>query len=689
MPLPSRRAPCLRISALVLLAVTDVVPVVADRDIRAAGQTPSVARGQRLSIEDALGLRDITDVQVSPGGETTIVTVAWADLEGNRPRSQVMRVPARGGAPAALPGLPDGVSQVRWSPDGSRLAFFGMRDGSEAVWTYDMAASTLSRVCDYARGNGVLSMAADWLAWSPDGRRLAFVGTAERPPPADPLVVSRILYKSRTALSDTRHAHLFVVDAAGGTARQLTSGSFDEHSIDWSRDGSELFFLSNRGPEPDANHNYDIFAVHVSSGAVRRLTDTPGVETSPRVSPDGQWIAYTATRRPVTTIDSVAEDAHLWVIPSAGGSAREVNGSLDRRTGAFAWAANSAALVFSAGDRGRTVLYRVDLAGGSSIPIVDRQAQVGPFSMARDGTIVFGLTDPVTPREVYGRAPDGATAQLTSFNAAVVGTWRLSVPETVRFPSRDGLEIEAWVYPAVGGGGGRAPLLLNIHGGPHGMFGYAFDMLAQAYAARGYVVLMVNPRGSTGYGQRFSDGTLRAWGGGDYEDLMAGVDYVLRTRSDVDPERLGVTGRSYGGYMNNWVITQTSRFKASVSWASVSNLVSFYATSIYQDLVRAEFAGEPWERDTALTLWRQSPLAHVANARTPTLFIHGEQDNEVHITEAEQMYTALRRRGIESVLARYPREGHAFREPKHRLDSMTRAIAWLDTYLMPNAATSR
>jgi dipeptidyl aminopeptidase/acylaminoacyl peptidase len=227
--------------------------------------------------------------------------------------------------------------------------------------------------------------------------------------------------------------------------------------------------------------------------------------------------------------------------------------------------------------------------------------------------------------------------------------------------------------------GARYPLILAIHGGPHGMYGYSFNPAFQAYAARGYAVLFINPRGSSGYGQKFSDGTLREWGGGDYKDLMAGVDEALRKFPWIDRGRMGVTGGSYGGFMTNWIITQTTRFRAAVASASVSNLVSFYSTSLYQDLIHAEFGGFPW--DDYDLLWRWSPLRYVRAVETPTLFIHGELDNDVHITQAEEMYTALRRRGIATALARYPREGHGFREPRHREDALERTIDWFDKYL--------
>jgi dipeptidyl aminopeptidase/acylaminoacyl peptidase len=213
------------------------------------------------------------------------------------------------------------------------------------------------------------------------------------------------------------------------------------------------------------------------------------------------------------------------------------------------------------------------------------------------------------------------------------------------------------------------------------MYSYAFSGSFQYYAARGYAVLAVNPRGSSGYGQKFSDGCLNDWGGGDYKDLMAAVDAALKRYPQIDPNRLGVAGGSYGGFMTNWIITQTTRFRAAVPIASLSNLISFYATSLYQDLVHAEFNGFPWEGSNFQTLWKWSPLAYVRNVTTPALLLHGERDNDVHITQAEEMYTALKWRGVPAVMVRYPREGHSFSEPKHQLDALRRIVDWMDRHL--------
>jgi dipeptidyl aminopeptidase/acylaminoacyl peptidase len=478
-------------------------------------------------------------------------------------------------------------------------------------------------------------------------------------------VISRIQYKARTALADNRRSHIYVVDASGGAPLAVTSGEFDEHSISWAA-GGEIVFLSNREPDPDANFNYDVFAIEPSGGRLRQITRTPGVEMEPVVSPDGRRVAYVATKRSRTTIDSIAEDTHLWIAPIDGGAPEEMNATLDRRS--FAPARVGGEVVYLAHDAGRTLPFRGVKA------LFEAAAQVTAFSSG-GSTFAFLMSDPARATEIY-KLEDRTPVRLTSVNAGVIET--PVRPEVVRYRSFDGVPVEGWIY--LPPGDGRVPLILSIHGGPHGMSGYGFNARAQAHAERGYATLLLNPRGSSGYGQKFADGCLNDWGGGDYRDLMSGVDVAVGRYPRIDSNRLVVTGSSYGGYMTNWIVTQTGRFRAAVAGASLSNLISFYATSLYQDLVHVEFGGYPWDPGMFERLWERSPLKHVRNVRTPVLFLHGERDNDVHITQAEEMYTALRQRGVDAVLVRYPREGHGFREPRHNVDALKRTLDWFDRF---------
>ena len=631
----------------------------------------------QITAESSLSYPEVSNLQASPDGKTVLFVVSAVDLNSNRTIHRLMKMSTDGSAVVPVAGVPEGVGNVRWAPDSKRFAYIAAR----AIWVQEVSSPHPTQVCTYFHPNSFLSKEGNVLSWSPDGAHLAFAGTTEpEPKPADPVVIDRIQYKTRTALSDDRRTHIYVVPSNGGTPRAVTSGNFDEHSLDWGGSGKEIIFLSNRQPNPDARLNYDIFAVDVNTGRIRQITRTPGVELNPALSPDGRLIAYAATARPLTTIDSVAEDTHIYVVPAEGGDGRDMNAALDRRSSSPQWSSNGKLIYYLAADHGKMLIYTLPATGGPSRPLFDKKAQVTAFS-ACEAHVFFVMSDPVHPPEVYSL--DG---KITNLNAS--RTAGFSAPEEILYNSFDGTKIEGWLYPALTAER-RLPMILSIHGGPHGQFGYAFTPAIQLNAARGYDTLAINPRGSAGYGQKFADGTINDWGGGDYKDLMAGVDYVLARHPEIDPERLGVTGPSYGGYMTNWVITQTHRFKAAVAISSLSNLISFYATSLYQDLIHAEFNGYPWGDNHFSVLWKESPLAHIANVTTPTLLLHGEIDNDVHITQAEEMYTALRVRSVAAEIVRYPREGHGFHEPKHVLDSRIRTLQWMDRFLHPKSVSSR
>jgi dipeptidyl aminopeptidase/acylaminoacyl peptidase len=675
-----------------------------------------------MTPADTLRIAGVADAQISPSGEWIAYTVSAAEGDATRTTLWLARTGPDLSRPAenltmARPLLPAdwNASTARWSADGRRIAFIATREGERGIWVVTLAGDRQPRlVASLRETNFYIAYAGESFAWSPDSRRIAYISASEEESAegvetnakADPRVVDRIQYKSRTSFSDRLRTHVWVTDVDNPAPRQLTSGAFNDHAITWNPQGREIAFLSNHEPEPEANNNSDIFAVDMN-GQVRQLTMTRGCEYEPRWSPDGKWIAYTATRREVTTIDSVAEDAHVWVIEARGGAGRELTAQQDRRARSPRWSANSRTIFYLAGDQGQTLLYRVGVDGTQLLPLFNgmgpepprislefvellrRPLQITGFSIGHSRlgeTLGATITNALNPAEVwvgrigmaeiYGRL----NWRLTSYNDSLVRGLTLAEPEEIRFKSFDGTPIQGWLMKPVGWRPGqRYPLILSIHGGPHGMYGWGFNATFQAYAARGYAVLYLNPRGSSGYGQRFADGTLREWGGGDFRDLMIGTDEAVRRYPWIDAERIGVTGGSYGGFMTNWIITQTPRFRAAVAVASVSNLISFYSTSLYQDLIHAEFGGFPW--DDYDQLWRWSPLRYVSRAQTPTLFLHGEQDNDVHITQAEEMYMALRRRGVETVLVRYPREGHGFREPRHRLDAIERTLGWFDRFL--------
>lgn len=646
---------------------------------------PAHSQGEKRHVtsEDLLALRDASDVRLSPTGTSIAFVLTSIDRATHREFSNIWTIPTAGGPAKQVTEGAFGDASPRWSPDGQHIAFSSNRNGQSGLWVVDTGTSQSSMLAPWPHREFFISKSGDMFAWSPDGKEIAFAAAepASHPEAVDPRVITRAQYKSRTSFSDDLHTHLFVVSIADPKVRQLTHGNYDIHSISWSSRG-EIAFLSNRAPDPDANFHYDIFAFNPRTGEERRLSNAAGVAFSPVWSPDGSSIAYLATTRPVTTIDSLAEDTHVWVIGREGGSGRPLGGKLDRRASSPQWSSDSRQVYFLAGNSGETDIFAASLKDESPRAVVKGSFTVRAFSVA-GSSLAFVRTDDRTPVEIWLAGADGsAPHSVSSFNSDSVNGWELSSPQTFWFDSFDHTKVQGWVVPPLNPSPGRKyPLILTVHGGPHGMYGYSFDLANQVEASRGYGILYINPRGSAGYGQAFSDGCVNDWGGGDFKDLMTGLDYALAHNSWIDPDRLAVTGLSYGGYMTNWAITQTTRFKAAVAMGSLSNLISFYGTSLYQDLIHTEFNGMPWDGDNYEVLWKHSPLAFVKTVTTPTMFIHGEIDNDVPIEQAEQMYTALKRRGIEATLVRYPREGHGLREPLHRVDQINRSLAWFDKYL--------
>lgn len=702
---------------------------------------------------DIVRVANVTDSQISPNGQFVVYTVSsvaddktvsalWIarllpeivpvqPTAQPTPRSPSTRAvpylewPEIRVAPRTL--LPPGfsASTPRWSPDGMSIAFLSQQDEHDGLWLIRLDKPEPRFIAPISSTNFFITYAGEPFSWSPDSKRIAYISArAEVPVTAnrsargdDPRVIDRIQYKSRTGFSDNRRTHVWMVEVDRPAPVQLTSGAFYDHAVSYSPLGDEILFLSNHEPDPDAFNNSDIFAVDLG-GQTRQITQTKGCEYDPVWSPDGRSIAYTATKREVTTIDSVAEDAHLWVIPATGGNGKELTLDHDRRVRDPRWSADGRSIIYLANDRGYTTMFRIPAEGGKVYRFSIESMQgdiVGVFSQLDSSTdagrrfttpipfqissfsfsnrsqsigreisfpfvVTFGT--PVRPAEVWAGYGSGIIPmrRLSAHNDQLMRSLRLVVPGSFASQSFDGTQIDGWLMMPPGCTSDRkCPLILSVHGGPHGMFGWSFNATFQVYAARGYGVLYLNPRGSSGYGQRFSDGTLNEWGGGDYRDLMAGVDGALRQNAWIDGARMGVTGGSYGGFMTNWIVTQTPRFRAGVAVASVSNLISFYSTSLYQDLIHAEFGGFPW--DNFEVLWQWSPLRFVRQVQTPVMFIHGELDNDVHITQAEEMYMALKRRGVETVFVRYPREGHSLREPKHRIDALERTLAWFDRHV--------
>jgi dipeptidyl aminopeptidase/acylaminoacyl peptidase len=666
------------------------------------GPTTTGGAQSGLQSADLYKLRSVGDVQLSPDGKTIAYSIQSSERPG-RPSSQVWLMDVASGESRRLGSDREGASGPRWSPDGKRIAFFGHGSDEEGsgLMIANADGSNAVFIAKVTGTNHPLPSSGDRIAWAPDGGQIAFVSAAPGPEAdanGDPMVITRYLYKptaseGMTRFNDNRRIHIFVADVASKAVTQITDGVYYEHSLDWSPKGDEIAFISNRGPDPDRFFNYDIFAVKVADKSVRRITDTKSAEYRPAWAPDGKTIAYLGTKRPLTSSETTMEDTHVWVRDADGKNPREVGASIDNRQASPSWAQDGGSLYFTVQHRGSTALYRIPVAGpgagagaARAETVITAPGSLGSWSIGANGKLAFAFSTPGGPAELYTRdtavPAEGAGAlgtKRTTLNDDLLRGRALGDTEELTFKSFDGTQIGAWLTKPVGltaGAGTKAPLIVMIHGGPHGAQGPAFNSKAQVYAGLGWASLMVNYRGSTGYGQKLADAIFKDQNGGEAKDVLAGVDAALAKYPWLDGTRLGVEGGSYGGQLTNWLITQTDRFKAAVPAAGIANLVSFNYMSYYHDYLAVEFGAFPHQNGLMDLLWERSPIRYVQKVKTPTMFVHGENDNDVPIAEAEQFYIAIRDVGVESIFVRYPREGHGVRETKHVIDVIDRSAAW-------------
>jgi dipeptidyl aminopeptidase/acylaminoacyl peptidase len=674
---------------------------------RLRGAAPPAA----FQSSDLYRLKSIGDVHLSPDGARIAYSVQSSDRPG-RPYSQIWIMDVSTGKALRLGSDKEAASGPRWSPDSSQIAYFGHEEAGGGVVVSRPDGSGARLLAPVTTTNHPLPSNGERLAWSPDGTQIAFVSAAPGPETenanGDPMVITRYLYKptaseGMTRFNDNRRLHIFLVTVATRKLRQLTDGNYYEHSIDWSPRGDELVFVSDREPDPDRVFNYDVFAVKPADGSIRRLTQTRSAEYRPVWSPDGQSIVYLATKRPLTSSETTMEDTHVWSMDAKGGNRRELGGGIDNRQGLPQWSPDGRWIYFTVQERGNVRLYRLAAEGGGPeavAPPLDRPGTIGSWSIAKGNLIAYALSTPAAHSELYLKKDGSAPQALTSLNAELLSERRIGGVEAFTFKSFDGTEVEAFLTrPPDVAPGSKHALIVMIHGGPHGQQGPAFNTRAQVYAAKGWAVLMVNYRGSTGYGQGFADAIFNDQDGGEAQDVLAGVDAALTKYPWLDPDRLGVEGGSYGGQLTDWLITQTTRFKAAIPSAGIANLISFNYMSYYHDYLAVEFGVLPHEmwrqNDKAQTrrlidfLWERSALRYAANVRTPTMFVHGENDNDVPIAEAEQYYIALKDVGVETIIVRYPREGHGVREPKHQVDVVDRSIAWYERHFGAARAETR
>lgn len=667
----------------------------------AAGQ----GEGKRgITPEDYYAFITVSDPRLSPDGKLVAYVITTVDQKQNRRFSSIWMAATDGRrGPWPFTTSPQSCSAPRWSPDGQWLAFLSTRptidtatrpatdapptDARAQVYILSMNGGEARRITNLK--NGVASF-----QWSPDGTRLACVS---RTGPSDSRASTRdrsdvrhyktISYKfNDTGWFDDRRGHIWVASLKTGEAQMITSGEdWNDSDPQWSPDGTRIAFTSNRtGKEYEGDRNTDVWVIAATGGQLVKISDHAESDNSPRWSPDGKTIAFVGRTRE-------AQHPKIWLAPATGGSAsRLAANDLDLIPSQMDWAEQGRALYFEAGVKGETHLFRVDLATRQVIQVT-RGARAVRGVDINDQTqkMVYTANDFTHLDDLYLADLNGQNEQkLTGVNDALWRGLALSGVERLTYKAADGWEIDGFFVKPVGWQEGKKyPMILNIHGGPAGMYGVDWFHEFQVYAARGWAVFFTNPRGSTGYGEKFENGIINEWGGKDYTDVMSGVDAALAKYPWIDRDRLGVTGGSYGGFMTNWIVGHTDRFKAAVTLRSVVNFISDEGTRDGAYGHQRDFDGYLFDKFDMY--WDRSPLKYARNVKTPTLILHSENDFRVPLEQGEQWFRALKHFGVTTELVIFPRENHNLTrtgEPKHLVESLNWQLYWFDRFINGNAA---
>ena len=676
-----------------------------------------------VTPEDLLQLKFVDAIALSPDGTRVIYQVRLIDPERDEYESHLWLVPLQGGEPRRLTFGEHKNGSAAWSPDGTWIAFVSDRKDKRAqIFRLSLEGGEAERLSDL---DGLVS----GLAWSPDGKKIAFTyraadptetghlpgsvpakkaaaAKAEKKDPKPPtfLHLTRLHYKEdgQSFLPKSRF-HVHLLDLATREAKPLTSGDWDHGAPAWSPGGKWLAFAANRLPDADYHNTVmDIWLVPSTGGEPRNLTPEPGMAFAPAWSPDGSQIAYLGN-----TDENDAwgvKNFHLWTASPQGGPARDLVPDFDRTAldlmgtdlrdshdaAQPVWSPDGTTIYFVASDQGSTHLYAVSAKGGTP-----RRVTSGPLALfavqgsrgTKDLAIVrCGHADAGTVARLDPAT--GAVSALAQPNGALFGALEVGEPEEFWIDMAAGHRVQCWMLkPPNADRGRKYPMVLEIHGGPRIQYGACFFHEFQVLAGAGFYVLFSNPRGAQGYGEAFTRSIVQDWGGPDYEDLMRVVDEALRRYPEIDPERLGVTGGSYGGYMTNWIVGHTDRFKAAVTHRSVVDIKTLLLAGDFSDDSVHEFGDQPWRNSEGFR--RMSPLTYVENIRTPLLITHSLEDHRCPVEEAEQLYTALKllRREVEMVL--FPGESHGLSRggtPSRRLARLHFIRKWFTRHLKPGRA---
>jgi len=647
-------------------------------------QTSTAAWEPEMQIK----LRAVGTPRVSPDGKRLLYTVSEAVMTADRSEfvSQIWMANIDTKQNLQLTFGEKSSTNPKWSPDGNWIAFTSSRkDNKNNLYLLSLNGGEAEPLTD------VKSNVTNF-EWSPDGRSLAF--TMADPKTEDEEKNDKAKNDARWVDENLKPSRLYILalqkDANGKREpRKLTSGNYNVEAFDWSADGSNLVFSHTKTPGANDWTTSDVSIIEVASAKITALANTPAAEMDPIYSPDGKSIAVLVSDNPPRW----AQTGVIQIFSATGGQPRSLVASYDGQPDIAGWSADGKRIYFTEPKGTGTLIYALDVAANRIEEIKTSPALYSAVALNRSGTTFgFVLQTPDTPGDAYvASLADFSPTQVSQVNAGLKLP-PLGRTEVIRWKSSDGKEIEGLLtYPVGYQTGQRVPLLLNIHGGPAGVFQRSFIGGRGAYplatfASLGYAILRVNPRGSSGYGTEFRRGNIKDWGGGDYQDLMTGVDRVIEM-GVADPDRLGVMGWSYGGFMTSWIVTQTHRFKAASAGAPVTNLMSFNGTADIPAFVPDYFGGQFWE---AWDLYQKhSPIFNVKGVTTPTMIQQGDADVRVPISQGYEFYNALKVQGVPTRMLVLPRQPHGPTEPKMQLAAMKANVEWFEKYLGGKPETSR
>jgi dipeptidyl aminopeptidase/acylaminoacyl peptidase len=648
----------------------------------------SAASAQTWTPEMQLKVKAVGQPRVSPDGSRVLYTVNEAVMAPDKSEfvTQIWVANVATKQSMQLTFGEKSSTNPKWSPDGKWIAFTSNRkDNKNQLYRLSMDGGEAEPLTEVKSAVGNFE-------WSPDGRHIAFTMTDAKTEEEEKNDKGKNDF--RWVDENLKMARLYVVpvqkDANGKRdPRKLTTGNYQVGAFDWAPDSSRIAFSHSKSANANDWPTADASIVDVASGNVTVLANTAAAEDSPMYSPDGKSIALVVSDNPPRW----AQSGTIQIFPANGGQAKSLMASYDGQPGIAGWSADSKRIYFTEAKGTGTQLYVVDVAANRIDEIKTTPAVLGGMNLNKTGTI-FGFTRQTsdTPADAYiSSVTEFTPVQITRVNAGgqmpAVGK-----TEVIRWKSKDGKEIEGLLtYPVNYQAGQRVPLILNIHGGPAGVFVQTFVGSRGVYplatfSSRGYAILRPNPRGSSGYGVEFRRANTKDWGFGDYQDLMTGVDRVIEM-GVADPDRLGVMGWSYGGFMTSWVVTQTNRFKAASAGAPVTNLMSFNGTADIPAFIPDYFGGQFWE---VLDVYQKhSPIFNVKSVTTPTMIQHGEADVRVPISQGYEFYNALKVKGVPTRMIVLPRQPHGPNEPKMQLAAMDANLEWFEKYIGGKAQTSR